>query len=343
MKRRPLGFRDCLLTLLVVCSLPAVALPQNRPAPVTVPNAPSYDAPSFAAELRALTSEINEAHDSPAKLDSVKQHLAPKWVVTTPEGHYEISSEPLRSLLSTAEKEAATRHQPAREAQTWVADLLKQVQGYERQTAAHSPDARLKLDEILRRREFKTVHPPTAWELFRERMNEWLLRFFQRLFDSIARHPLGAKVLFWMILLGAVAWLATMLFRFWSRLERFEEMQTIGTVASRRSWQEWIRAARAAAERGDFREAVHSTYWAGIAYLQESGAVSPDRTRTPREYLGLLSTSDGGATPIEPKQRESLAALTSRLERIWYGLRPASADDFRDCLQRVEELGCRLP
>ncbi|MFZ0636781.1 MAG: DUF4129 domain-containing protein [Candidatus Acidiferrales bacterium] len=273
----------------------------------------------------------------------MKQHLAPKWVVTTPEGHYEISSEPLRTLLSTAEKGAATRRQPTSEAQTWVADLLKQVQGYERQTAAHSPDARLKLDEILRRREFKTVHPPTAWELFRERMNEWLLRFFQRLFEGIARHPLGAKALFWLILLGAVAWLATMLFRFWSRLERFEEMQTIGTVASRRSWQEWIRAARAAAERGDFREAVHSTYWAGIAYLQESGAVAPDRTRTPREYLGLLSTSDGGATPIEPKQRESLAALTSRLERIWYGLRPASADDFRDCLQRVEELGCRLP
>jgi hypothetical protein len=114
-------------------------------------------------------------------------------------------------------------------------------------------------------------------------------------------------------------------------------------VAAHRSWQEWIRAAREAAAHGDFREAVHSVYWAGIVNLEDSGVIEPDRTRTPREYLRAVAESSGDAPAPSAKLRAPLAALTSRLERVWYGLRPAGAEDFQECMERVQELGCRLP
>jgi hypothetical protein len=100
-----------------------------------------------------------------------------------------------------------------------------------------------------------------------------------------------------------------------------------------RDWEEWIAAARHAAERGDLREAIHGCYWAGVTRLQQTGALSPERTFTPREYLKLARGSG---------QAEHLRALTRSLERIWYANREASLDDFRESLQHLEGLGCRV-
>jgi hypothetical protein len=45
--------------------------------------------------------------------------------------------------------------------------------------------------------------------------------------------------------------------------------------------------------------------------------------------------------PIE-KPRAALAALTTRLEQVWYGRRPASREDFLESMQQIEGLGCPL-
>jgi hypothetical protein len=49
-----------------------------------------------------------------------------------------------------------------------------------------------------------------------------------------------------------------------------------------------------------------------------------------------------GELAARPAHREPLAALTSRLERIWYANRGAGPDDFRESLHQVEALGCQL-
>jgi hypothetical protein len=164
-----------------------------------------------------------------------------------------------------------------------------------------------------------------------------------RLFENIGRHPLGAKLLFWLILFAVVGWLAMMLVRFWLGRGRLDELRSIGEVAFARSWQEWIRAAREAAARGDFREAVHSVYWAGIAHLEDDGTISRDRTRTPREHLQLVAeAATAAAAPQVSRQRDSLAALTSLFERVWYGRGQADARDFETSMQQAEGLGCDL-
>jgi len=110
-----------------------------------------------------------------------------------------------------------------------------------------------------------------------------------------------------------------------------------------RSWQEWIFAGREAAGRGDYRMAVHCAYWAGIARLQEVGALSPDRTKTPREFMANLEQPKMVAPEILAGRRQALSTLTSRLEKIWYGYHYATEADFRDSLAQLETLGCHLP
>jgi hypothetical protein len=109
-----------------------------------------------------------------------------------------------------------------------------------------------------------------------------------------------------------------------------------------RSWQEWIRAARESAARGDYREAIHSAYWAGITRLQDAGALPLDRAKTPREYLRALSAPRAPEQESTEKYKEPLRKLTTNLELAWYANRKADSAEFSETLQHVEALGCRL-
>ena len=97
-----------------------------------------------------------------------------------------------------------------------------------------------------------------------------------------------------------------------------------------------------AASRGDFREAVHCTYWAAIVRLEDISILPQDRTKTPREYLRLVTEPALGELAPQPHYRLPLAAMTSQFERIWYANRPAGPEDFQESLRQLEALGCQL-
>jgi hypothetical protein len=102
---------------------------------------------------------------------------------------------------------------------------------------------------------------------------------------------------------------------------------------SSKHWRTWLAQAQSAAETGNWRDAIHFAYWAGISNLEESGAWVPDKARTPREYLRIIS-------PRDPN-RSALSALTKKFEIVWYGDFPAAAGDYQETLQQLEALGCR--
>jgi len=304
-----------------------------------------YSAANFAAEMRRLGAAIKKNSGSAKDIEALQKALPPSWKIETSEARYDFSSEPLRELMICDHCDAAARQSRLQQAKSWTDRIAYQVDGYVAAAASSTsgePDARAELEQILKRREFGAVRPPSQWDLLRERINAWLVRMLGRLFESIGRHPMGAKVLFWLILFSVVGWLARMLVRFWLGRARMDELRSVGQVAFTRSWQEWMRAAREAAARGDFREAVHSVYWAGIARLEDDGTISRDRTRTPREHLQLVAEAVAAAAPQNLQQRDSLAALTSLFELVWYGRSPADARDFETSLQQAEGLGCRL-
>ncbi len=335
-----LAFLSGPLARIATPPLSNVSAAQTQASPAPYESGP-FSPTEFVSELHHIGDSLRQTHGTRSELSAIRTRLPVKWQIRTPDHQYEISSEPLRSLLSDAERNPSQQAARVRDAEGWLAHLENQVGNYSQLAAQNNSGARKQLDAILQRREFAAVRPPSEWDKLKQKMYAWLFRMIEKLLTEIGKHPLGAEILFWLLVAAAIAWLATMLFRFWGGRARMEELATTASVASRRSWQEWIRAARLAADRGNFREAVHSAYWAGIAYLEDLGAISVDRTRTPRESLRVLDDESIAALPTErAKRRESLAALTSRLERIWYGLRPARAEDFEESMRQLEELGC---
>ena len=167
----------------------------------------------------------------------------------------------------------------------------------------------------------------------REKIWRWISNFFER-------HPIygnGATDVLHIVVYVAVC-LAFIMFAIWikRRLDHPREdfaREIIPFSPSARGWTSWLTDARAAAQQGDWRNAVHLAYWAGISFLEEHGAWKPDRARTPREYLRILGT--------RKPQYPTLSALTRKFEVIWYGSEDAGSADFNEALQQLEKLGCR--
>ncbi len=330
-------------------AFPCLASTQ-KPGPTVAQSPAAEDPTAFAAELRALEAKLLGGNGTANEILALRRRLPASWIVETSQRRYEISSAPLRDLLDRAGRDDAHRKEILEQAGMWAENAATQAEGYvaSESAASSSSDAtaRAKLEQILKRREFSPAGPPSALDQLRQKIGQWVLRMFQKLFGSMARHPIGSKLLFWLIIFGVVCWLVTMLVRFWTGRGRNIALQSVGTIAAHRSWQEWIRGAQDAAARGEFREAIHLLYWAGITRLEDLSILTVDHTRTPREQLRLLSNpAKSGmlvAASATPAQRAPMSGLTTQLERVWYGRRPASVEDFRECLKHVEDLGCRL-
>ncbi|MGA2813205.1 MAG: DUF4129 domain-containing protein [Candidatus Acidiferrum sp.] len=323
----------CALLLLYPWRLSQAWAPGQRsvpPAPAA--SAAPYDAASFIAELHRL-SGLLEKKTAPQTVSDLRQSLPEQWVVETPDRSYSIPTDFLRNKLSTGQLDAAKE---------WLNHLASETESYSARSTAPQAGARSQLDHILAQGEFSAVRPPTPWELFRQRVGAWLKRMVLKLVRGLQGYPVGGEILFWLLIVAAVTFIAFWIFRFVTHFDRMNTMAPARFVAPSRSWQEWLRAARQAADRGESREAVHAAYWAGIVRLQEIGALPKDRSKTPREYLRIATQPSPSGIAPNPSYREPLAGLTTRLERIWYANRNPGANDFRDSLLQLEALGCRL-
>ena len=211
-------------------------------------------------------------------------------------------------------------------AQGQEAELFLQPVGY-------PASARQKLSEILARREFRSVHGPTLWDQLKQRLEAWIVHWIERIFRRVSYVPHGGEILVWCAIgLGVIAvviWLKRTVKRQiidWPR-------EPLPFAPSEKHWRRWLAEAREAAQQGRWRDAIHLAYWAAISQLEQGGAWTPDRARTPREYLRLL--------PGASDKRPVLEALTRHFEIIWYGQHDAGAADFADTLAQLERLGCR--
>jgi hypothetical protein len=283
-------------------------------------NSAPPDPQALAAQLRQIQSDL-DSKGAPAVLAG----LPSTWDVATPGRPYSISTEPLRSLLVSGE---------IREAKAWLDQVAQQLESFAKAPSEAVPNARGTLDRILARPEFAGVRPPSAWDLFRERVVAWIASLIQKLFGFAAQHPTGGQVLFWVLVIAAVGLLAAWLIRIWTRRDPMLSLPRVNPAERSRSWEAWVRAAREAANQGNLREAIRCTYWAAVARLQENHVLPEDLTHTPREYLRLISAPQPFLQP--------LTALTAGLERFWYGGQAAELDDFQASLKQLEALGCKL-
>ena len=180
---------------------------------------------------------------------------------------------------------------------------------------------------ILARKEFRTTET-YSWQ---DRVTAWITDLLNRIFggaSSLGRMApwLGTAIEWGTLLLAAtllVVWIYRTLDRQRVAIGRLQgDVSTAQQQAESRAWAE---KARAFAEQVAWRDAVHALYWASIVLLEDRRSLRRSATRTPREALRLIDPASQLHAPLE--------AQTGDFERIWYGLRPATADDYRVAMQ----------
>ena len=196
---------------------------------------------------------------------------------------------------------------------------------------ADQSDARAQLTRILDGREFRGVHGPTWMDRIKQRLARILLDLLARVFSS-SSIPTVSRLLVNALIVLAVAMLASWMYRTIRGAAAHETILSGPLPVSAKEWTRWLTEARAAANSGQWRDAIHLAYWCGVSFLEAQGVWRPDRARTPREYLRLL--------PPSSEYRPTLAALTRCFELVWYGTDEADAEAFAHALAELKKLGC---
>jgi len=315
--------KNCNITVLLLVLL----------CPVPKARAESLSVAAYQQQLQGIVTKVQSLESHPENAGELVASIPDQVSVATRSGEIKVSHKVLKDALATF-KAADESKRPAllQQAQQCARAMNSAAEEYDKRVADPGP-AHQKLEEILSRPEFKTKGP-SAKDALLARIYYWIARFLSKpIFKGQASFDLMRLIIY--LVVGAAATLLLL----WTirRLRRPQEdlpqREIILFAPSARSWRAWLADARTQAQQEDWRNAIHLAYWAGISYLEEHGAWKPNRARTPREYLRLIGKA--------ASQYPVLAALTRKLETVWYGYGTAAEADFHEALGQLEKLGCR--
>jgi hypothetical protein len=287
----------------------------------------------YIAELDHCATVLDASPISPAAVEALRDSLPSHWTVTAEDRSYAIGTQWLSGDLVEIERNPGP-NTPA------LAQARQKLELYraDAQALATSIDSksdplpsRSRLNSILGSREFRGQQGPTWFGVLGRRILDWIDRQLDKIFGPIRRKKLG-NVVAWIAigLVGVLLLFWTL--RFLMRAGQGADMDLTGAAPIGNDWRRWLREARDAAGRGDFRTAIHAAYWTAIVRMEEMKSLPEDRARTPRESLRLIGRDSSAYAP--------LAQLTRRFELVWYGYRNATAADWDDAAQQLEMLGC---
>jgi hypothetical protein len=325
------------------------ALSVRESANAPKPDQQRLDVTAYVLELDRWSAAAERLRTHPDEASALEKGLPRSWTVTLRGQNFSVPTDWLRKTLDSLRSDRASAAGYSKEIRDRLDGMRREAQAFERQPAVEPATARARLQAILSRRDFREAHGPTWWDRFRERIVYWIEDLITRIFGRLGNHPVAYRGIAWVIAVGLVVASMLWLLRILVRGRPGTHLDLRGPIQLPRTWRDWAREALSASARGDYREALHLAYWAGIYRLEELGVWQVDRARTPREYLRLLpreaGLSDGhkaaGSASSGP-DRAALAAITARFERVWYGGDRASADDFQAVVAQLEILGCSL-
>lgn len=313
----------------------------------------------YETELGRLGAAVAALGDHPEQAESLRQSLPAGWTVDVDGQKYDVSL----AWLTADLQEIANNPNDAKALCDKAAAQLRKFRGEaEKLSATPAPDsnaARARLEQILRQREFRPVQKESWMGELWDQIQRWI--------DWLLGHTLGRlmeegtvkTLVVWAVIIAIFLCVAVWLVRSLRALVRSEALKMDATFPPGKLWRDWARESLAAAAAGDYRAAIHLSYWAGVYRLAELGAWQLDRARTPREYLRMLmeqprASAEGARSDVParaegsgddggPAERAAaLAALTRSMESAWYGFSPATKQDFEAAVNQLERLGCRL-
>lgn len=289
----------------------------------------SLSSAEYRAELDRLSAATQQLDSSGNPTPSALHDLPETWHVRAGNQDFDISTEGLQRDIHRYESDKNVPNALAIRAR--IKSLRDDLDGFEKPPADVS-SRRSALNSILSRPEFGDVRGPNWLDHLKLRIIDFLIRVLRRLFGSTTIPTISKYFVYGLVGVALLALIYIAYRSIW-RGQEVAEVVPKDLPVSAKEWAIWLQEARAAAAKGDWRDAVHLAYWAGISFLERQGFWKPDRARTPREYLRLMSTSSG--------KRETLASLTRSFELTWYAKRDASEGTFSETLAELEKLGCR--
>jgi tetratricopeptide (TPR) repeat protein len=320
-----------LLLVGVVLSTSALAQRANARVPQNPPLSQEFDLPSYEAELDRYAAEIKR----PETIPQLRASLPRIWFVRTTEGRMDISTAWLAQRLEKLENDPVKSNALVSQIGTRLAAMRESAKELEAASQQPSADsAREQYKKIMQRSEFAGQQGPSQWDRMWDKIGQWISDQFLKLMRALHLGRASGNVLAWIVVGLAFLALSYFVYRNLEGRARLPESANEASPDLSDSRQ-WARDALAAAERGDYREAVHCAYWASIVRLESLGLLKRDRARTPRESLRLLDP--------HPSEQKILSEFTRHFELIWYGYRPASAQDWSDARAHLEKMGCLAP
>lgn len=310
------------------CALALLYFPASlRSAQEISANTPELTIEQYRAELDRCAAAIQQ----PAQIRQLQDSLPPVWVVRAGEKRLEVPTQPIHAQLQQMQLHSGSL-EADRELRLLLNGMKEEAQEMGRSQGSASPaKAQASLEEILRRKEFQGARGPSASEILMSRISRWLFEKLGRLFSMLRVSARTGNIIVWCVIVLAFLALCYMVWKWILGWQPAQVAQPAAPSAVSDARQ-WIQEALAAAERGDYRAALHCAYWGAIARLEDLGRLSRDRARTPRESLRLLET--------QPGDHRLLHALTGIFERVWYGYRAASESDWAGAKELLEKIGC---
>jgi hypothetical protein len=161
----------------------------------------------------------------------------------------------------------------------------------------------------------------------------------------------SVRGLLFALLAAAVSLLAVALYRAWRRrkgavpatvatpLPTAAEIQEDRVAADQLPADQWMAVAREFLRKGELRLALRAMFLAALAHLAQAQRLSIARHKSNREYLGELRRR----AHDRPDVLAAFAANVRVLERIWYGVHPATPDLVEAFTQNQEVLLRQAP
>jgi hypothetical protein len=289
----------------------------------------------YVAELDRCSAVLNGSQRDGVAIRQLREELPSEWTVKDGSQTFTVKTGWLAGALAVFESNAKPGTPVVKEARERLAALRQTAEGLADSSRRSTPDltkSRAQLDHILNTKEFQSgAHGPSWLDTLKARIYSWIWDHLEKLFKHIGVSRSISSMIAWILVAVSFLVLAFWAVRFFVRGSA-PGMDIKGASRPGHDWRDWLREARGAAERGDYRAAIHAAYWAAVARLEDTNLLPQDRSRTPRESLRLIRQESAEYAP--------LAQLTRRFELVWYGYRVATATDWGDAMEQLERLGC---
>lgn len=311
-----------------------VASPRVRAysAPQDVASPAVLSLHAYEAQLEDLSLELDRIRSQPAQISRLRSSLPSEWVVGVDGDEYRVPADWLASALADMQVHPKKADSVLHDLKFRLAAMRKAALELEKPaTGISETAARADLNEILARREFAGATGPTAFQRLEERIIRWLFGWVDRLLQWLHISAKMGNRLAWTFIVIVFLLIVYWAYRAVSTRTQRIEMPSAEPSEAQDS-RAWASDALAAAERGEYREAIRCAYWAAIVRLEDKKILSRDRSRTPRESLRLLHA--------HAHEQGLLRDLTTRFELVWYGYRNPSAADWSGARMQLEKIGC---